>query len=500
MAMEGKGDLWRVWAHEQERCEQAIVRGESVEVMQTSYGENDFILHFLRDSGLWAVLAGMEADGLKRGNGKSPVNLNGVEMIRELAGVDRIQRCGKVLRDTRLMLEAGFNLEEIAKAKSKQKGVIDPETLSNHLARISLEAAQAAFIEHVRLLRSRRWIRGSVYAADAHEIIVPYGRQYERLGKINQKYGFKLVLLINIAEERERIVGFKLAPLQTSEKRMLSEILRQLDEEVAPLNKWMKVLILDRGYWGAEYLTGLKKRYKLDLVTRAKNEELDAVEWIKTSLSDAKWREYEEERSRLGRIKVRVAGVEDVPLYESKHRKLAGHVNAVVADEFDLKGKPLVDDNGETRPRFYYITTLPLKRGPYSIRRHYLKRWVIENQGFRELTVRWKLDTLVGKRFYANHARLAFVFMLYNAERILRMKHPGPWQEEKKKLSNMGERGLLGGPALAAYTPEAQLGLLSVQRYRELVQLAERRRIAGLLRDCLEKGSEIDSLLEDLEG
>ena len=180
-------------------------------------------------------------------------------------------------------------------------------------------------------------------------------------------------------------------------------------------------------------------------------------------------------------------------------RELHGHVEAVVADEYDQQGRRLRDDKGQLRPRMYYITTLPTHDRPYDTRRLYLRRWVVENQGYRELTMQWKVDTLAGKRFDANHARLAFVFMLYNAERLLRMKHPGPWQEERRNLSNLGEHGLLGGLALAAYTREGKLGLLSVQKYRDLVQLAERRRIAQLLHKCLAEGRDPSDILDRLD-
>lgn len=392
---------WCLWTNDQEACEQAVSHGKAVEVVSTSYGENDFVLHFLRDSNLWAVMVGMEADGLRRANGKLPAALSGVEAIRELAGIERIQRCGKGLLDTRLMLEAGFNVEEITKAVQRRCGVIDPETLSNHLARISPTSAQRSFMEHVRLLRSRRWIRGGVYAADAHEVIVPYSRKHERLGKVGRKYGFKLVIVINVTEGRERIVGYSLAPLEVSERGMLMGILRRLEREVAPLDKWMKILVLDRGYWGARYLAELYRRYKVHVVTRAQHEGLDVVEWIETALADARWEEHLEQRSILSKIRVRVAGIGDVPLYEESG-KLVGRVHAVVADEYDLSGARLRDEKGELRLRFYYITTLEAKPRPYSIRRLYLRRWVVENQGFRELCMRWKLDTLAGKRFWAN--------------------------------------------------------------------------------------------------
>lgn len=488
---------WQVWIRDEKACEEAITAGVEVEAVPTSYGENDFIIQFLCQSGLWPVMVGMEPDRLRQGNGKSPQALNGVELIRELAGIDRIQRCGKVLRDVQLMLRAGFNLQEVTLATQKERGVIDPETLSNHLARITPASAQRTFMEHLKLVRKRRWIRGGVYAADAHEIIVPYGRKAERLGQIGEKYGFKLVVLINVCEERERIVGFSLAPLQAGERKMLWGILRRLEREFGRVSKWMKTLILDRGYWGARYLLQIKSHFGVDVVTRAQHEKLDAVEWIETALKDAAWQEYQEERSRLGKIRVRMAYVPDVPLYEDE--KLVGYINAAVADEFDQQGNRLKDEKGEIRPRFYYTTTINADGQPYSIRRLYLKRWVVENQGFRELSTRWKVDTLAGKRFAANYARLAFVFMLYNAERLLRLKHPGPWQKERERLRALGERGLLGGPALAVYTPQGQLGLLSSRKYRDLVRLAERRRLAARLRACMADGRDLRHLLAELE-
>lgn len=489
---------WRIWSEGQERCEESLAWGREVEVVPTAYGENDFILDFLERSGLWSILVGVKADGLRRANGKKPETLNGVEVIRELAGIDRIQRCGKVLRDTRLMLRAGFNLEQVREAERQDRAVIDTETLANHLGRISSEAAQSSFLEHLRLLRRRRWIRGGVYAADAHEIIVPYGRRHERLGQVGAKYGFKLVVVINVSEDRERIVGYTLAPLQTSERSMLAGVLRRLDRELGPLARWMKILVLDRGYWGAEYLTSLRQRFGIHLVTPTRDDELAAVEWIERALPEARWIEREEERSRLGKIRVKLAVVPDVPLYDERDR-LRGRLHAVVADEYDQQGERLRGEDGQIRPRIYYMTTLDPRARPYGIRRLYLRRWVVENQGFRELTQRWKLDTLASHRFLANQARLAFVFMLYNAERLLRMKYPGPWQQERQRLSDLGETGLLGGPAFAAYTPQGDLGLLSAERYRDLVRLAERRRIAALLRDCLREGRDPSSLLPELD-
>lgn len=496
--MSRSGDGYLVWQRNDQAVAEQVLAGQETEPVLTAYGDNDLVLDFLFRSGFWSLLTGMPADGLHKLNGYRPAVLNGVEAIRELAGVERIQQCGKVIHDTRLMMQAGFNLEHLNDRARLKKGAINCDTLANHLARISPAAAQQTFLEQVRLLRRKRWIRGTVYAADAHEITIPYGRRYERMDRVKDKHGFKLVVLINISEDQERIVGFNLAPLPTSERAMLAEILKVLDQEVAPLKRWLKILLLDRGYWGAEYLLGLNAQYGIDVVTRAQHEGLQVVDWIETALAEASWSEQDEERSQLGKIRVRTASVEDVPLY-SEGEHLVGRVNAVVADEYDLKGQRLKDEEGNERPRFYYITTLPLRSRPYGIRALYLKRWVIENQGFRNLTQRWHIDTLVSRKFHANYARLAFVFMLYNAERCLRWKYRESWEEQKQQLADWGERGLLGGLAVAVYTKDGQLGLYTVPHYRELIERARQRQVVQQIRAGLEQGRSARDLLDELD-
>ena len=188
---------YAVWVRDDAACSEALRSGAPVEVALSSFGDNDGVLDFLVTSGLWSVLTSMEPDGLRKENGKPWRALNGVEVLRELARVDRIAHCGKIVRDVRLMMIAGFNAEAVARARARDRPVVDPETLANHLARISPRSAARTFAEHVDLLRRKRWIRGRTYVADAHELIVPYGRHSERLGRIGEKYGYKLVILLN---------------------------------------------------------------------------------------------------------------------------------------------------------------------------------------------------------------------------------------------------------------------------------------------------------------
>jgi hypothetical protein len=170
----------------------------------------------------------------------------------------------------------------------------------------------------------------------------------------------------------------------------------------------------------------------------------------------------------------------------------------VVAEEWDLKGARLRDPKTqEIRSTMYYATSLPVKSDPYGIRKHYLSRWSIENQGFRELTQRWQLDRLAGRSWRAIVSRIAFVLMLYNAEHILREKYPGPWSQERDQLRRQGDRGLIGGLSVATYTASGQLGLMTPDRYTQLLTLRERRAVASRIRQAMQRGESLGSLLDE---
>jgi hypothetical protein len=126
--------------------------------------------------------------------------------------------------------------------------------------------------------------------------------------------------------------------------------------------------------------------------------------------------------------------------------------------------------------------------------------WTIENQGFRNLTQRWSLDIAGGRNYRSILARTSFVLMLANAESILEEYFPGPWQEERKRLGTLGVSGLIGGePALAAYTPKGELGILSTEDYGDLVRQNERSLILEEFRKACARGETIEGVLRRLD-
>jgi len=111
---------------------------------------------------------------------------------------------------------------------------------------------------------------------DGHDILIPYGQGYEGARRISEgAYGYKLLVLLNIQDDCELIVGYILGGLQESEITMLRRMLARLDKTLGPLREWLKILWMDRGYWGTDLFCELKQDYGIDFVSRVRDEKLD---------------------------------------------------------------------------------------------------------------------------------------------------------------------------------------------------------------------------------
>lgn len=495
---------WQVWREDKAAVVRQLEAGGRHEGHSSAFGDNDLIIGFLMVEGFWSVLTETEADLLKKENGYSPRMLNGLCALRELAGVERIAQSGKVLGDEALLRLVGFQAEQIAAARSEGRLRVDPETLANHLSRISSGSVERSWYKHVGLLKAKRWYRGGVYAVDGTDITVPYGQKenYEGAEHRGEAVGYKLVVVLNIDEGHERIVGWALGGLARSEKAMLKGILKGLREQFGQLGEWMDVLVMDRGYWGAEFLGELKREEGVDYVTRSRDEDIDVVRDAEGLARQEKtvWHEEPEDHSRLGNMLVRMAGFSGLPLYDEKGKD-HGPCQVVIAEEYDTKGQRLPE-----RPRFHYVTSLqvnPANAGSVQkIRTYYRRRWSIENQGFWVLTKRWNLNALAGRGLNAIRARLNFVLQLYNAENCCAWKHPGSFQRELPRLKRPPKGERLGSPSIMIYTPDGRVGSLRASEYRKLlsasVEKATREATKAAIAKGLRDGRDIEDILREL--
>ncbi len=465
----------KVWIRNEKEIEEAIINGEEVQVVESDFGASELLVDFLKEVGLWDIITRMPIK-MGKNNGYPGKVILGILILKELMAIGKIAGAGKIIQDGKLMADIGFNIEKIKKAEKEDKGVIDLDTLRNHLKKIPQEDSSKAFYEHIRLLREKRWIRGHEYVADAVELEVPYGETFQGMGKVwdkkkkRYKYGYKLELLMNVTTTgRLRFVGCALAPINSDERALLISIFEKIEKHLGKgkVRQIIKSLTLDRGYWGAHFLWELKHKWGTDFVTLVRDDDLDFVKHVEYYLRGVEPTFKERwitvtKRGKKEKKKIRLSGINGLSLRrysKGGKEKDLGKVNCVIVyDEY----------NGRIRRRIY-VTTLDAKADPFKIYKLYKDRWTIENQGIRYLSQRWSLRDFAGRSLNSIQARIWSILMLYNAVKILEMKYEGKMEELKDKMREKGERSYLSGCALIVYGRDKYYGIFSGVNYANLV-------------------------------
>ena len=465
----------KVWLRNEKEIEEAIINGEETEVLESDFGASELLVDFLKETGFWDIITRMPIK-MGKNNGYPGKIILGILILKELMAIGKIAGAGKIIQDGKLMADIGFNLEKIKKAEKEEKGVIDLDTLRNHLKKISQEDSNKAFYEHIRLLREKRWIRGQEYVADAVELEVPYGETFEGMGRVwkkkekRYKYGYKLELLMNVTTTgRLRFIGAALGLINSDEKALLITIFEKIEKHLGrgKVGEIIDSLTLDRGYWGAHFLWKLKHRWKADFVTLVRDDDLDFVKHVEyyqrgvEPTFKERWIQVKK-RGRKEKKKLRICGINGLYLRrysrQGKEKDL-GKVNAVI----------VYDEYKKRKRRRIYVTTLNAKEDPFKIYTLYKDRWTIENQGIRYLSQRWSIRDFAGRSLNSIQARILTVLTLYNAVKILEMKYEDKIEKLKDEMREKGERSYLSGAALIIYGRDKYYGIFSGVKYAELV-------------------------------
>ena len=420
-----------------------------------------------------------------------------------MAGIPEVANCGPLLQDAYLLERIGFTAEKVERSLAQDRTIIDPETLLNHLGRFTEADLEAVFLRHLGVIRQKRWLRGGVYAVDGHDIMIPYGKGYEKATRIAEgSYGYKLLVLLNVQEDCELVVGDVLGGLHESEITMLRRRLARLNQTVGPLREWLQILLMDRGYWGTDLFCELKQDYGIDFVSRVRDEKLAINESIQRQREeqDRSWSGFQEERQFAGRRetqRVRTTALAPITLIgdEAPHRAIA--VNVVVAEQAHADGTPILDRHGKDISTTKYVTSLRPGLHGIKVRGFYRSRWGVENQGFRYLSQTWEIDRLAGHSDGAVLARLVFVFMIYNASHLYerQSRHRLDYAEELRRRRRYGAGlGLAGATNIVL----SESGCCCAISTRDLLRLQKQRIQRGLRRE-LEAGRSLQEALETLE-
>jgi hypothetical protein len=461
----------KVWTDNAAAVEASILAGEEHEPILTEYGANEFAVDFLRRGGLWEHLLVKPKEW--KDNGKDWKKLGGIAILKELLHVGHLAQADKVIKDAKLMRELGFTISEVETAKEQDKGIIHRDTLRNYFKAIPYQQSIREFYDFVNFMREKKWVRGRTYVADGLEIEV-YGKTYEGIGKVwddkekRWKYGYKAVLLMNVEEDRERLLGLAIGPINSDERELLLQIFKDLEKYVGKIKDIMDVIILDRGYWGYDFMEEtIVKGYGIDYVVIAKKSFMFVKEDLRHMIDSRQIKFQERQlynRTRKEWEPVKVAFVKDLMHgYKNKEQPYLGLVNVVVMKYME----------GKEEKEVFYVTNRKAPKNPLKIVQLYGDRWTIENQGNRDLSHRWLIRIPAGRTLNAITARICLILKLYNAMKIMEMKHGKEWQENKEEIKAWGERSFIAGHGLIVYARE-HFTILSPKRYGKLVEARTR--------------------------
>ena len=56
----------KVWIRNEKKVEEAILAGEKVEVVESDFGANEFVIDVLKEAGIWDIITGMTPSWKKK--------------------------------------------------------------------------------------------------------------------------------------------------------------------------------------------------------------------------------------------------------------------------------------------------------------------------------------------------------------------------------------------------------------------------------------------------
>ena len=428
--------------------------GEPAEVMESEYGRNEHLVEYLRQSGWWEQLTAFRPT-LGKANGKSPEALNGAWVLVNLAHVGHLEHADPLLRDGKLMVEAGFTLREVKRAEKLEQGVAHRDTLRNHSKRIALTESQRVLYENVAWMRSRKGLRGKWYAVDGFRLEVT-GQQYEGAGEVWDKdenrwvRGYKVVLVLNVTDGRERIVGLAMGPIQMDERKLLLQILAEMRANGLEPKELIKGLIMDRGYWGAEFLGKLQADYGVHWCTLVPSYVQELHAEVARLVAQGQMRLVSRVVTRRsGREeKLLVGSMSDLMAVVEEKQELT--VNVVLARRIDEK-------TGEIQERLFATSVPFTEQKPARVIERYSERWAIENEGVRELSQRWRARVPIGRSLSAIYAQLVMLVLCYNALKDYAMQRPQEAEALQAECRRRARRSYLAGQAVILFIPRRRI-------------------------------------------
>jgi len=408
----------------QKRVRQLLKQGKYDDISLTSYGRLGHFFDFIFRVGVLKIVHKLGIQ--KRRNGIAIAHLALLWLAKALLGFAYVDNLKHMFRDRHLMRLCGFTPQQIENGYSRRttkRGLkpVHTDSVRNFGSSLPVKLSEKFFTEIVQVIRNRKLIKGGIFALDAKYVSVE-GDKFElaELGydphTNRYKKGYKLFLLQNIQRGYQYIVCAALKPGTQDERAML---LPMMEKAIEILGQGViKLLLIDRGYLDAASLYKLKHQYGIDFIIPGEYR-LDAV---KDAIALAG--EYRRHSFTVVKPGIEIAPCFSMTSYDSYgDGRDRGTINVLLVKDMTIPKKR------ENRDRIYsYLTSLPMQRGDsveqlYEIYKLYRKRWVIENNAFKELTSYWNLTKMPGGKFKTICTHLYFTLATYNLVLFFKTRH-----------------------------------------------------------------------------
>jgi len=310
-----------------------------------------------------------------------------------------------------MQMQTGFNgrYRNAQGSKSRASIPLHPAVLREEMQRVVVASLDAFRQRTVRTLFDRRLIRGTTYAIDG-----------TGLGK-----NWRVVALLNLTEERNVLVSWRVLHGAASEKGKEATVVRSMIDDVRAIAgpQAIDLLLMDALYADGPLLATLKYGYCIDALVRIPEDRdmyIDMTQIVQRE--QARWQQHPDVRYIAGHKQMRtvsVAAVEALTTWASFREKAAELGAADAALWGSLIYDTPADGDGKSET-WGLVSTRAFGSGwkGYSTWR---KRWRVENTAFRELKEGWKLEKARWGRTLPRVAtRVAMTCVAFNVAQVFK--------------------------------------------------------------------------------
>ena len=379
------------------------------DVCLSSWGHLDEFIQFITSFGLLTMLAQL---GVSTGPSGIPVTmLSLLAFLKPLFGIRFDDNVKYLLNDHHLLRLIGFNIKQINEGYSKRtqnKGSkpIHQDSLRNYLRELGYRPTTGLLVKVVRKLWELGLLRGHNFNTDTKIIYkdspgYEFAKKvYDYKGKKTKRRGYKISIIQHV--KSKIVVAVIVTSANVSDKNLLLITVRQAVTILGP--GVIKTLIFDKGYWDGKTLTKLKYKYGIDFIVPAK------ANLLVTKRLKKEAKEQDFEKIKPGLFIKHVTNIEDAPNYD-------GELQAIVVKDSKAKKR-----RKKEQPVHVYLTSLSWTNS-MALYQAYRDRWIIENNGIKELCQYWILEDFHCTKFNAIRAHIIFSVVMFNLHILFKSKH-----------------------------------------------------------------------------